>query len=613
MSPGPSRKITGWFVLDARSLAAGRALLGAVLLYDLAVRAASIGDMYTDAGFVPRDLAALVGEPEALSLHALGGGAGFQAALFAAHAALLVAFAAGARTTWSAPLSWLMTVSLHHRNPMLNNFADDGARWVLLWCAFLPTSRVWSVDAAAAAGTARPLRVASLAAVCVHVQVAVLYLVTAALKSDPEWHGGGHGSAIYYALSVDYYARQPVAGLLLALPDEPCLRLLTAATWWWELAGVPVFFLASGLWRAAAAAAFVGLHAGLAAAMHLGIFSPTCCALWVMLLPAAAWDRALAAPVPVRAGPGAGPRLLRALAWGEALLAVRVERAPGGPALELAATKKRDGGGTRDADALAELARRSRRFRAVLVAVAAPLAGDFAAAPANDEAPPPPPARARQPAGRRWLARARLLTLTFLLAHVSLGAMDALGLGYAFSAEEEEEEDGGDDDEHELSPAAFRFASRAGLGWQRWAMFTPGPPRDDGWFVFVGRAADGGDDRDPFRGGAPVSWEEPADRHRSFRNYRWLSYLVRLWTYSTGTEDMYPGVTARRDAAFAALGRRLCAGDAGLGSVETVFVREPTRPPGQPRARPQRWALWKTDCRTGEGGVPPGLLGGLAL
>lgn len=75
-------------------------------------------------------------------------------------------------------------------------------------------------------------------------------------------------------------------------------------------------------------------------------------------------------------------------------------------------------------------------------------------------------------------------------------------------------------------PTAIEAAARfSGLG-QRWAMFAPHPPMDDGWWVMPGRTASGAE-IDVWRG-APLAWAKPLDVARTYPSKRWNKYLANL-------------------------------------------------------------------------------------
>lgn len=62
---------------------------------------------------------------------------------------------------------------------------------------------------------------------------------------------------------------------------------------------------------------------------------------------------------------------------------------------------------------------------------------------------------------------------------------------------------------------------------QSWALFAPGPARDDGWFVCVATLEDGRQ-VDPLRGGAAVAWDKPALGSALFPNHRWRKFMMNI-------------------------------------------------------------------------------------
>ena len=100
-----------WYALDARSLAALRVGLAALVLLDLGLRSVDLVAHYTDAGVLPRALIPPGSWDFAWSLHRLGGSASFEAALFALHAAAAGALLLGWRTFWASLLTAALTIS----------------------------------------------------------------------------------------------------------------------------------------------------------------------------------------------------------------------------------------------------------------------------------------------------------------------------------------------------------------------------------------------------------------------------------------------------------------------------------------------------------------------
>jgi len=134
------------FRVDVRSLAAMRIVLGALLAYDVTARAWHLTPHYTDAGVWPVPYAADLVFPYSFSVHFASGGWLCSAALFVVHALAAVALALGFHSRASAVVCWLLTTSLHNRNPMVLAGGDHLLRLLLLLAVFLPVGRCYSID-----------------------------------------------------------------------------------------------------------------------------------------------------------------------------------------------------------------------------------------------------------------------------------------------------------------------------------------------------------------------------------------------------------------------------------------------------------------------------------
>ncbi|HQU41706.1 MAG: hypothetical protein B7Z73_06150 [Planctomycetia bacterium 21-64-5] len=290
----------GWlvkgFAIDVRSLAAFRMAMATVLLIDLAERAADLAAHYTDAGVLPR-AARIVMEhnetaaagPWAWSLHMATGTTCGQAALFLGAAVFGSALLIGYRTRLAAAASWLLTVSVCHRNPILLDAGDTILQAVLFWSMFLPLGAAASVDRRLRGGAPfAPRDIRSLPGAALLLQICAIYWATAAEKSSPIWHQ--EHTAIFYALSLDAFAT-PLGHRLLAYPR--LLTWLTMAVYWLEWLGpaVALLPLARGLPRLIVVLAFWAFHLGTAMTMQLGALPWISMAIWTVLLPGTLWDK----------------------------------------------------------------------------------------------------------------------------------------------------------------------------------------------------------------------------------------------------------------------------------------------------------------------------------
>lgn len=262
-----------------RSLACARIGLGVAVLADLVWRAFDLRMHYTERGVLPRDeLIDLSGH--GLSLHAWVGSPALVAALFVFAAVCALALVAGWHTRWATALLWVLTVSLHNRNPLVTTGGDVLLRMLLLWGVFLPWERVWALDACRA-DRSREGSVVQIGVAGWMAQVFLVHELAGLLKTGADWRRDF--TALYYALSLDQL-QLPLGKLLLHAPPV-LLRGMTASVVWGEMLLPPLLFGALLLprrwWsvsRALAVCGLASLHLALIATMALGIFP------WVNLI-----------------------------------------------------------------------------------------------------------------------------------------------------------------------------------------------------------------------------------------------------------------------------------------------------------------------------------------
>ncbi len=275
------------FGLDLRSLALLRISLGLILLTDLILRSRDLVAHYTDQGVLPRSvLLETLYVPGWYSLHLGSGVWPFQAALFLMAAAAAVAVVIGYRTTLATALSWFFLISLQARNPLLLNSGDDLLRLVLFWSIFLPWGATWSWDEGRRANSAVVVSAASVGYVG---QLCLLYVFAATSKTGLQWMDG---SAVYYTLSLDMFTR-PLGTQLLNYPEF--LEILTYAVRGLQYA-IPALLLcpvANSLTRSLALVGMLGMHAGIALCMDIGLFSYISACAGLGLIPSSWWERAI--------------------------------------------------------------------------------------------------------------------------------------------------------------------------------------------------------------------------------------------------------------------------------------------------------------------------------
>ncbi len=431
-------KIEELLGLDLRALGVFRILIAGLVLIDLMNRSFDLVAHYTDAGVVPRSLVFEHAEqPWLLSFHMLSGGPGLQVVLFVLAGAAAIALLVGYRSRLACFFCWLLMLSLHVRNPFVNNLGDWLLVDLLFWGVFLPLGARYAWESTSRAITKPlPVRVISLATLGVLLQIGLVYVLAGHHKISPAWHTDG--TAVALSLQLDRIA-SPLGQQLLLLPDG-ILRLLTFATLYLEkwaplLLLVPVFV---GPVRTVLAVTFMVFHLGLALSFELGVFPFICIAAWVLVLPASFWDRVGSLPF---------ARLYYQ---------------------KISASLKRGG----------EAAGKSVRLVPGI--------------------------------------------LETLIAFVALFGSVSSAMLYAGIMDESYY----DTLYRHVEPAVNTINMR-----QRWDMFSPGPPRRDGWFVVAGSTKTG-TRVDLLQDRELLDWSRPAKIAETYKNQRWRKYME--WVMNKG-------------------------------------------------------------------------------
>ena len=290
-----------WFVAryltaDPRGLGVGRIALALVLLLDLARRARDLETWYTNYGLLPNHTT--LWKPPfdyTLSLFftaSLPSEAGFG---FVVCGVVYLMLLFGVKTRFAQVTSLVAVLSLHGRCEFVQNGGDAVLSELTLWTCFLPMGRRYSIDAvrAARADGARwqeqaTAPVVGLGVLVVTLQLTVIYLFNALQKTGGTWRAG---AVVHYML---YQACNDTA-LAVLLRDHFTLlhsKIFTYTAWAIEGA-LPVFILSpfARRWtRRVAVLLVVGLHAGFALFLNLGIFVPAMISFTPYLLVAADWD-----------------------------------------------------------------------------------------------------------------------------------------------------------------------------------------------------------------------------------------------------------------------------------------------------------------------------------
>lgn len=273
--------------LDLRSLALMRMAYALCLLQDLAIRATDLTAHYTDWGAEPGFVVTkLSWDPAFFSLHLMQTSREGQALLFVMTALVYLCLLVGYRTRLAGWTSWFLLVSMQNRNPIILDGGDLYLRCLLFWLLFCPLGARWSVDAARRPVTeGEPDTVLHLGTLAYCLQLTMIYAWAWALKCGDEWKI--HGTAVQYAMHLDGITSPP-AQWLAQHPDW--MRTLNFAVLYFE-GLAPILIWIHPATRLLAVLGLTGLHLGLGAFMHLGVFALIAASASWALIPSLVWQR----------------------------------------------------------------------------------------------------------------------------------------------------------------------------------------------------------------------------------------------------------------------------------------------------------------------------------
>jgi len=287
---GPRENAERIFGIDVRSLALFRICLALLMLGDLLYRAQDLKAHYTDAGVMPVALTSLYQQQHWWwSIHNLHPALAPEVVLFLIAGLFALSLLVGYRTRMVSVVCWLLLISLQNRNTLVLTGGDTMLRVMAFWGMFLPLGVRWSVDRALdKTGAPMPKRIFSVGSVALIVQLTIIYLFGAMLKTGPTWRTDY--TAIYYSMSIGQFAT-PLAKFLLHYPN--ILKPLTFFAWNLELFA-PFLIVASaysGRLRTLVVLTYMGFHITLGQCLELGLFPTIGVLTWTVLLPDWFWQQ----------------------------------------------------------------------------------------------------------------------------------------------------------------------------------------------------------------------------------------------------------------------------------------------------------------------------------
>ena len=275
---------------DLRSLALFRISLGIIIITDLINRLPDLEAHYSDSGVFPRSLLLFLqtSDYRTWSIYLNSGEVTFVFIVFVLNILSALLLIIGYRTKWFTICCWILSVSLHNRNPLLLNGGDSELRILLFWSIFLPLGGFYSFDKALnSSKKILPKKLLSGATVALTLQICSIYWFSGLLKSDPVWTT--EGSAVYYALNLDHYTTE-FGRFLLNFPS--LLTVFTFATLWFELLGPFLLFIPwrNYFFRGCAIVLFILLHIGFGLSLRISMFPYISAVGWLVFIPSEFWN-----------------------------------------------------------------------------------------------------------------------------------------------------------------------------------------------------------------------------------------------------------------------------------------------------------------------------------
>lgn len=238
---------------------------------------------YTNYGILP--LSALfryAWNPSYFSIYTGASSEGIITLLFILNLFCIIGLLIGFRTKLFTFLCWVFLLSLHNRNPLIQQAGDDLMRLLLFWGLFLPWGNRFSLDAILSKKKQQPTEITSWACIGYLLLLFSVYFFSALHKSSPEWTTDF--TALYYALSLDMILFP--AGKIL-YQHESILKALTAITFYVELLLPFVLFLPFFIkqFRVLFIMVLTLLHIGIAMSINVGLFPLICITAMLGLIP----------------------------------------------------------------------------------------------------------------------------------------------------------------------------------------------------------------------------------------------------------------------------------------------------------------------------------------
>ncbi|MCM2348905.1 MAG: DCC1-like thiol-disulfide oxidoreductase family protein [Bacteriovoracaceae bacterium] len=281
------------FSFDDRSMALYRVLIGIIVMSDVIYRWPDLMNFYTDVGLIPRSIfTSELTMPWSLSFHLANGSYLFAVLMFSLHFLFGLMLFVGFKSRGAMIGAFLMTVSVHNRNWLVNNGGDDVLRAILFLSIFLPLNRCFSLDSALNKEKKETTDYFSTWTLAFFLQAFVIYFVSYILKNHPIWRE--ELTAVHFSSRLDIFA----SGIGIWIRDYPfIMKFITGFSIYLEWLG-PIllmlgFIFGKRWWivRMVIVVLFMGFHFGIFATMNIGLFPFIAITMWSIFIPGPVWDK----------------------------------------------------------------------------------------------------------------------------------------------------------------------------------------------------------------------------------------------------------------------------------------------------------------------------------
>lgn len=267
------------FRLDLRSLAVMRIILGILSIINIIVICNNFEAFVSDYGIFPASTA--LSQYPMLNyrwFHVISGSYRWQIPLFMCHCIIALSFTVWYRTRASTIALWIFTCSLQWSQHIFLHGWDTVMRILLFRSMFLPLWEWYSVDSLKK--IERKLYISSVSSFALIIQIACIYITSAALKTD--YSRTYDHTAIYYSLWIDYYTSN--LWIRLRSFSKP-LEYITTYIYYLEWIWPAIYLIPQRKLKISICLLFISFHLALALFMELWLFPRICICAWIWLLP----------------------------------------------------------------------------------------------------------------------------------------------------------------------------------------------------------------------------------------------------------------------------------------------------------------------------------------